>query len=283
MAQSDLKTLLSLWAPVVLGAACIFLGITLAWEGEFKFSFNIGFIGISRDFTEGHVTRAAFFFLAFLAFLFPAFRDYSPFFPNYYKMTVKFDYDGIIKALKEFSSAEKADFNLMPEWWLEKQRYLDLINDLLKEKGKSEFRIEWNTVAEGETTFFPHKVKRSLQTYEIGEAHGSITLQRAQGDVPDIESQFTLWNAKKIEASLIDVYFRWTMIIRPQFKQHIQMGLGLQNRVTLDRAVTVMTKVRFFPFVKLGTSVYLLSVEDCASAERISQNVPVAYATYDAP
>ena len=286
MAQSDLKTFLSLWAPVALCTACIFLGVTLAWEDEFRFSFNIGFIGISRELTEDHVTRAAFFFLAFLSGLFPALRDYSPFFPKYYKMTVKFDDEGIEEALKEFSNAEKADLNLMSDWRLEKQSYLDQINDVLNDKGNSSFRIDRNTVAHGETTFFPHKVKRSLQTYEIDEAHGSITLQRAEGDSPDIQSQFTLWNATRIEASLVDVYFRWTMIIRPQFRQHIQMGLGIHNRVTLDRPVIVMTKVRFFPIVKVGTSVYLSPVErppDSASTERIIQNVPVAYATYDAP
>lgn len=286
MAQGDLKTFLSLWAPVVLCAACLFLGITLAWEGEFKFSFNIGFIGISRDFTEDHVTRAAFFFLAFLSFLFPAFRDYTPFFPNDYKMIVSFNDEGIERTLKEFSSTEQADLHLISDWRLRKQNYLDQINKLIKDKSGTSFSIDRDTIGRGETTFWVHKVKRGLQTYQIDDAKGSIILENAAGGTPSIESEFTHWetDTSQIKASLIDVYFRWTMILRPQFRQYIKMGPEVQNIITLDQPVIVATKVRFFPMVKVGKSIYLTPVEGCPDSpptEGIIQNFPIAFATYD--
>jgi len=82
-------------------------------------------------------------------------------------MSLSFKDEAIEEALKEFSGAEKASLNLMSDWRLQKQSYIDRINALLRDEGNTSFRIDQNTVGDGENTFRVHKVKRALQTYRI--------------------------------------------------------------------------------------------------------------------
>ena len=237
-----------------------------------------GFLSVSRS--PGTIlARIVLAATATAALFYPAVRDYTPFFPQKYTMEVFFDDEGIENALRQLNSEEMRHFLIKQNWRVHKQTFWKKVNSQLREKIGDKFRFDFEhgiVHSKGETTLFVRKIKRwGLQRYNIYEAKGSLlhVLEQPGHEPKYLQSTFELLDIdmRNIEGTMKEVYLTHQMIITPEFKQTFR-ETQFSPQLFYYR-VTAITKIRFFPFVDIGRTIYLIESPD-------GKRTPVAYAVY---
>lgn len=216
--------------------------------------------------------------LALLAF--PAFRDYSSFFPSRYDMEVFFDEKGIENTLKDYTNNEIKSLNLNDKWRDERKEYLNgLTSDISIILGIDNFFNNGTEYihSEGSTTFIVEKIE-GWQQYHIKEANGQLKhildLPKSK-EMKTFHSKFKLQSTSNnyIATTISDIYFSYTKILKPLFKQIASLTPG-GDKTIYHHSLIALIKVRFFPICKIGNTIYLVKSKDEVTW------VPIGYAIY---
>jgi hypothetical protein len=286
MSGSDLLSMIKLIWPLFVAGLVAGLIATTEWKGPFNIQLGLGFIFIERTLEGGVITKVVLGIIGAGFFAYHGFRDFSGFFPVHYRMRVHFDTQGVEAVLKGFTRSEQEDLNLKEEWHKEKQQILDRWNSDLGGYGVQQFRVTEQTAGRGDTTFRARKIKGNLQSYLIEESYGLIEFNLS-GDTSASQawSQFELLDteASVVRGSYVDAYVRGTKILRPRFAQWIQTAADARYHAD---DVTAVTKIRFFPFIRIGRTLYLVSMtayqtDSNGHSRTVGYNVPIGYAILD--
>ena len=118
------------------------------------------------------------------------------------------------------------------------------------------------------------------QQYEVVEAEAIIrfefTDQQGQSVTLMLHNTLLPTAADSIQGSLKEIYFTWTKVIQLAFKPAIQIGPG--RHLLLDDAAT-LTKLRFFPTVRISDTIYLVK-KACIPGCSGNEMIPIVYAHY---
>lgn len=95
------------------------------------------------------------------------------------------------------------------------------------------------------------------------------------GKEQELRTEFRLLEtgASYVRLSLLDIYVRFTTVIRPEFKQEVRVSA---TEVLYSASVIGVTKSRVFPVLVTGNTIYLVRRESDGKL------VPIAYAKYRA-
>ena len=194
------------------------------------------------------------------------------------QVEVFFDDEGIKKALAQFDEGELKSLNIAPDWQSEKAKYITSLNAVLEDV-KHPFRFDTHKNAvrtKGENNIKVEKVESwGWQQYHIVSGKGSVTHTYEVPGQPayTISSTFELLesDANDLDLSVADIYWRWKKLIRPEYKQIFSKS---PSEAFYSHNLISLTKVRFFPYIDTGKSVYL--TRQIGGGKLI----PVAYAIY---
>lgn len=218
---------------------------------------------------------------ALILFGFPAFRDYSNLYPSHYDMDVYFDDEGVEKTLQDFTDDEIKALQITKDWKGEKKLYLQkLTKDISSILGVPDFFSKGADCVHstGTTTFDVDKIE-GWQNYYIREATGQLThiLELPNKERKQFHSRFELMSTRDnyIHATLSDIYFRWTKVLKPSFKQIASLSAAGDKTIYHHYLIAVI-KIWFFPVCRIGNTVYLLKNGDGKTY------VPIGYAVYRA-
>lgn len=230
---------------------------------------------------------------AFIAFAYPAFRNYTSWFQTEFDIRVAYDEAGVKRALTEFTDLEKLELNIKADWKDDLQTFKDWLDDELEHKLKLSYRFAsggGRVSSVGHATFEVRRVHGwSTQTYTVVNSHGWLyhELTSKTGEIKHFESNFRLQDpavpaTNMIRLSLADIYLRFTTMLRPSYRQIYKQVGGVGEEYVLS--AVAITKVRFFPVAKIGTTVYLWRPTEAPNAfpGRTSHDelIPFAYAVY---
>ncbi len=217
--------------------------------------------------------------IALFSLMLPAFKDYSSFFPTHYDMVAFFDNEGIEKALEDYTQDELKTLNIAEDWRQQKAKYLRrLTADISKNIGIDDFfnQGEDNVHSSGHTNFVVEKVE-GWQTYNIREAVGELEhrLELPMKEDQKFYSGFELLNTPDnfIRASLSDIYFHWTKILKPHFKQIAKLN-STGNKILYHHNLIACIKIRFFPIATIGNTIYFVR------HDQENTWIPIGYAMY---
>ena len=264
--------------------AAIFLLLCLPFiktTDENKITFSpLGWISFDLHIKSKIVINLLIIILSLALLAFPAFRDYSKFFPSRYDMEVFFDEKGIESTLKDYAKDEIESLNLNDQWREERKEYLNnLTSDISIILGIDSFFIKGHEYihSEGSTTFFVEKVE-GWQKYHIKEAKGNLKhvldLPKSK-QTKTFHSKFELQSTRNnyITATISDIYLTYTKILKPHFKQIASLTPG-GDEIIYHHSLIALIKVRFFPISKIGDTIYLVKSKDEITW------VPIGYAIY---
>jgi len=278
--MGNITTFIELIYPIILGL--ILIAIQFFFHSQpnqpAKFTLSIfGVINFERDIKNILLIRLLLAFGAISVLCIPSFRDYTVFFPTYYKMEVFFDNNGIKDALSGFSKKEIEELNIKNNWLNSKDDYLRYLNNELQTKFKIPFQFDLqkgDVYSIGETFFKVTKIK-GWQKYKVDEAKGNLKhiIEKPKEKELSFESEFILLDTgtNYIDVSIIDIYFGYTKILKPEFKQIIKSS---PTKSIYHHKVVAATKIRFFPVVDIGKTIYFIKEGS------LNKLVPVAYAVY---
>ncbi|MGB7290550.1 MAG: hypothetical protein WBD99_00050 [Thermodesulfobacteriota bacterium] len=272
-------TFLELTLPFIIGIFALILMFFFSKEGQSNITFTFFNLNYQLPVKSVFAIRFTLLIIAFVLFSVPAFQDYTTFFPSHYEMEVFFDDDGIEKSLKEFSASEIESFNISKNWKYEKMQYFRKLNeDVFKTLGINNFfDLRGGYIYSiGETKVFIEKTK-GWQRYYIREASGFLThyLEKPNEQKRQFNSRFILLSTPDnfIDVTLSDIYFRHTKILRPQFKQMASLT-PTGEKILYHHSLITITKVRFFPIIKINNTVYFIRGKDAFHL------IPIGYAVY---
>jgi hypothetical protein len=278
----SLITALSLVSPIIVSVVFIFLAFAVRHSATGSVDVGlplVDFVLIRVPLQRAWLLRFTFATIAVLGAAFPAFRDYSELFPTHLKMEVFFDEGGLRATIGEFAGEETRSLGLAEDWPNSQAAYLSELNKIIEERLKGTFRFDDKQAfvhSSGELVFKVEKISQwGLQDYRIAEAFGTLRhfYEKPGERQKSLVSQFDLLPtvANRLHVPIHDVYLRYTVVLRPVFRQTVLLPSGEE---LYDHSVTAVTKVRFFPWADIGRTLYLLNREGNNGA------VPVAYAVY---
>ena len=200
---------------------------------------------------------------------FPAFRDYSKFFSSRYDMEVYYDDNGIESSLADYTKDEIESLNLNNQWRVEKKEYLrNLTSEVNKTFGMDNFFNNGNEYlhSEGSTTFVVEAIE-GWQKYKIQEAECNL---KHVLDLPKSKQTRTFYSkcelqntsSNYITASMADIYLTHTKILKPYFKQIASMTEKGYDKTIYHHSLISLTKITFFPIIKIGNTIYLKKSKD---------------------
>jgi len=191
-------------------------------------------------------------------------------------MEVFFDNEGLEKSLNQFTEQELIDLRVKNNWHQDKREYFTTLNKELEKRGYS-FRFDENNgtfYGKGETYFEVKKVNE-WQKYIIEKAEGSLiyTLETPEEKIETLVSNFQLLETESnhIKGSLSDIYLHFTKILHPEFKQIVRLS---PTEEFYHHNLVAATKIRFFPIVDIGRTIYLFR------EETENKLIPIGYAIY---
>jgi len=270
-----LTTFLDLSWPFL--AAVVLLAVAVAFGPTDVIELVVP-IGITHVVVQGSnllVAKVALLLGAITALAIPAFRDYSRLFPLDLRFKVSFDRQGLEESLGRLDKRDRPEVG--PNWHEQREDLLGKWNKLMRDyKLPAHVRFTETTAGDGFVTFRLANAK-GWQTYQIAASQGQLRLTfEHDGQPTQLHSDFELLSGSstRIESSLAEIYLHWTKVIRPRFTQYVQVA-PLQ-RVAITE-LTAVTKLRFFPAVRVGRTVYF--ADDPSSPGR--RYVPIAYAIYE--
>lgn len=168
--------------------------------------------------------------------------------------------------------------NLVSNWQNEKAEYITSLNRVL-EGIKHPFRFDSHKTAvrtKGENYVEVKKIESwGWQEYRIENGRGSVihTYEVPGRSAETISSEFQLLESDSnyLKLSSGDIYWRWTKVITPEYKQVFRKS---QTDIFYSHNLISLTKVRFFPYIDIGKSVYL------ARQPAGDKYIPIGYAIY---
>lgn len=258
---------LSLSWPFIIGWILLSLHFCAPEISNLKPILNINtfFVNLSIPISTILMVRIVITVLSGISFAYPAFRNYSDLFPDFFSMEVFFDNEGISKTIEQFDNRDLAGFNLVENWRPEKKKYFETIESKLMNNhipGPSNFKFSdpnYNVFSSGNTEFKIRKIA-GFQKYSIVSAGGSVEhcSEKAGGETYKASSEFKLLSSSQnlISIKLWDMYLPtgWTYTLSPSFKQIFRNSKGKQ---CWDHTLIAVTKVRYFPVPSIGRTLYL--------------------------
>lgn len=212
-----------------------------------------------------------------ICLMIPAFRDYSGFFPEHMNVAAYFDDIGIEQSLTAFEARELEPLRMASDWRQRKEHYFAHLNEELSKNG-IDFKIDTRPgamLSSGVTTVKTKKLQWGpLQSYVILEMYGTLNHSTTgPDDVPrKVSSDFRLLQSpgRTVRAALYDIYFGWHIVIMPLAQQTFRVSPT--REVGFDRIIGI-TKIRFFPTVDPGRTIYFSVASD-------GMTFPIGYADY---
>jgi hypothetical protein len=253
-------------------------------DGEGKAVFNVICFNFEIPIKRTFIFRCLVVVLALLSFAYPAFRDYSQFFPTTYQMEAFFDDDGISKSLARFSQEEVTSLGILTDWPEKKRQYFKRINEIVTQQlgipgffsSKSEY-----IYSKGETKFVVEKVQGTWQQYYIKEAWGDLAhfVEQPGRKPATFKSKFKLLRSggDHISVSIADIYLHFSKILKPQFQQYAVLAATPKSeRILYDHCLYAVTKIRFFPVNDIGNTIYCINI----GTSQNQRLVPIGYCVY---
>jgi len=275
-----METFLRISWPVILG----FLSMAIALmkntvnslaEKDNKVTIGLGPISFSTGARNRTLIRIALGFLAICFFTYSVFRDYSLFFPKHFIVRAYYDERGIAQALLKLDEKSVPGYKINSNWRYDKQKFFDYLNQQAA-KNNVEFLFDpEQTHSEGISILEAKKIAFFVQEYEIKNSRGfakHISL------MPDGQRKEALSEFRLIPSSFNR--------IRPTFGSFIknrQYIIMLYEQVvwlspTEEKYpvnLLTSTKIRYFPYIGIGTTIYF------TCDERTKSITPIGYAIYE--
>ncbi|MBI3799020.1 MAG: hypothetical protein HY268_18910 [Deltaproteobacteria bacterium] len=277
-----LSSFLSLVAPVALGVFLLSLQFYIRKEVIDRIKLHLPVFQLFGVEAELIIQNLVFIRILLLSsslicFAVPAFRDYGSFFPARLHMEVFFDDEGVEHALSQFNSQELTDIKIMEDWRIGKKEFLADLSAKIEKQIHVRFRFDGtrgSVHSQGEVFMEVKKIK-GFQKYHIERLEGSLEHVMENPGQKDqvLTSEFRLLEteANRVEASLKEIYFKYTKTIRPELKQIVRIS---PVQELYDHELVALTKVRFFPLADIGRTIYL--VRD----RNTDKVVPIGYCIY---
>jgi len=276
---------LDLISPFLTAAILIILSIIVP-STEIQIYIPIGgpFIALQHTVTN---PKLILIFFALIFLIIPAFRNYSKLYPTSLSFEAFFDADGIEVAIKKFSKTEFEMLRIEENWKKEKynQLYLDRLNTLAKLRHlPSNVVFTESNHAHGEM-ILRYKKKFGWQKYQFEDIKGFMQFKfvDSRGKDTILRDEFELLptEANIIQGTLKDIYFSWTKVVQPRFSHYVHLDPTHRFHVS-DMVVIGVTKIRFFPVIDLGKTIYFIEDPSLLNKQsEIPKLIPVAYAVYD--
>lgn len=278
---------LNLISPVLVAVICVVLAVAFA-VAPAQIQINIPILGpiITLQGTLAD-PRLVLFLSALISLGIPAFRNYENLYPTDMKFHLFFDADGIEATLDMFSKAELAMLRIDEDWRKAKYHklYLDRLNALARQFHLPQYmEFTESSHADGEVIIHVRRT-HGWQKYQIVEMKGFMQYKFSdkRGNTTEVPGYFTLraTKANLISTSLKDIYIGWTKVIQPRIMHYAHRDLTHTFHVR-DMEVIAVTKVRFFPFLDCGRTLYC--VEDTFLPNRQKNQtklIPVGYGVYN--
>jgi len=263
--NNPLLTFINLAYPFLLGTIALIFQIFIrrsqpdpSKPHSIKIRDLLGLIEVEIPVRGLWIIRAVLVVVALGFFSLPAFRDDN--------------------ALKQFTTNELGDLSIAEDWRTQRNEYISSLNKVLEGiKNPFRFASTPGTVrSKGENYFEVRKVESwGWQRYRIVAGKGSVThLYEVPQQLPKtIRSDFELreTDSNNIEMSLADIYFKWTKVIKPEYKQEFVLS---PDNTLYSHDLTALTRVRFFPYLDISKTVYLIR------SKIPGKYVPIGYAIY---
>lgn len=271
--------LLSFGGPPAIGLLLLVLAASFAPSDTVELLLPVGPVRLVVDSSTGLFGRFIVGALGLIALASPAFRDYSALFPRRLVLHLFFDAAGLTDALSSFSLRDLERVGARAsDWSSGHTAFIDRFNRLIAEHDlPSHIRISSATTGSGAVSLrFRHGA--GWQRYLIEEATGEVGIdfeQRGQQNTLRVQFELVPSPHNLVRATLGDIYLRWTKVIRPSFRQYVQVAPLERFEVA---HVVAMTKIRVFPVIGISPTVYFVGTD---SEARTSELFPVGYAQYD--
>jgi hypothetical protein len=211
----------------------------------------------------------------FLAY--PAFRDYTSFFPRHIPMQAFFDDDGVAATLAEFTQEERNLFHLASDWPTRKAAYFLRLNEELEKQDAGDFRFDVNSGvvhSTGQTNIEARQIHKWRQIYQFTSIQGQLkhVVDRAGRPTARIDSEFELLEsgASVVNLTFANLYLAKPILVQPLFKQLMRMS---QGREIYHHNLIAATRIDVFPMIDISRSIYLWTDSD-------GSRVPIGYALY---
>ncbi|MCP4581587.1 MAG: hypothetical protein GY839_08190 [candidate division Zixibacteria bacterium] len=277
---SSYRILIQLYGPLIMFIICI-VSLFFLRMNEENGKISIGFehFGLKIPVKSAGVIRILVVLIALCFLAMYLFIDYSSFFPKKFKMDVYFDDEGIQETLKTYSDSELEKLDIIKDFKSYQAVYYDDL-DLELQKILSLdkfFALELKDIySEGETTFIIKKVD-GLQNYYLEESIGKLKHVLKQPEKPEIYFTSIFEKVKSpndhIEPTLIDVYIKQEILLKPKFIQLLAENYTSKNGKIFHHTLYGATKVKFLPFPRYGHTIYLFEIENVGL-------IPIGYAVY---
>lgn len=254
---------LSIIYPVLFSIilTIILFSIRVDANSNTKVTINIWFIDLTIPLIKSLYLIRCFLIIAIIGFaIFPLFRDYTPFFPKNYKLTVSYNNNDIKAALGELTKEEREKFNIEDIWVKKKDMiWKNIVNNVAnKINEKIDPKYLQMAAINGHTYFSVKKV--GFLRYDLEEAYGNLDheLQLSEKKAIKVFSRFELKRKERFNITLSDIYFRRGIIVVGKFKQYLYS----QNELIYMLDVLAITKVSFLPSICVGETIYLYEDND---------------------
>ena len=287
-----MKIAIRLYAPLVAGLYLLLVGLSVDEVGDtLTMSVNLVVVSVGGwplpDWL-GTPVQAWSRVVGLALVVYAAFADFSGFFPSRFKAEVFFDNDGIKQQLKQFTVKERESLTLSTASWDRVQEeYRQKFVSLLvarNEKGKVKKRHlkalkDNNTHGDGQVEITI--AKRTMMSYVIEKSTGDLRIKAAipRAELQRVITRFRLQQSPHnlIKFEIGNILKGITVLLTPRFEQVVESE-GDLSTVPFDHGVVCVTKVRVLPAPWIGSTVYLLEVDE----DGRTAHVPVGYARYKA-
>lgn len=271
-----------LYGPLLLFLILMIIVFTVKKSDKMTY-INLNLLGLAQyriSISNVILSRVMILLTALISLSAYLYCDYSKFFPNdKLKMEVFFEKKGIQESLKAFTKQELNELNIVSENY---EKYQSVYyNDLDKELRKilhtqCFFTLKDGIIySEGETSFVIEKIA-GLQNYYIRESKGELNhvLERPNDKQISFKSFFEKVNSSNdyLTPSLIDIYIKHAVILKPRFKQIIAEYYR-SDGVIFHHTLYGITKIKLFPFPMYSNTIYLYENKTVGL-------IPIGYAVY---
>ncbi len=245
-------------ALAIFGGRFGFLG-----KGQVTIPIKIGFVDGPITVRTPTAVRVALVLTALSTLAFGLTRDYSRHFPNTYNLEVFFRDSAVETALAKLTAADHRLLSIDDNWKAEKRRRLTGLRRRVKKLAGVEFPFDTNPGAinsVGTVNFNVNKVGVG-QRYEVSrESKGELThTYETPGSTEKFYSVFQLKPAadRHLEISVGD-QLRGAALLRVEYKQLLYLS---PTDLHYDQDILAVTKTRFFPWVTVYDTLYLVQSE----------------------
>lgn len=230
--------------------------MTLSSSLETKVTINFGFINLTIPFVKSlWLIRFVLIITIIGCILYPLFRDYTPYFPKNYKLTVSYSNNDIQNALSELSQEEMKKFKIKKVWLKEKEKIWEtIVTDITDKMNENISTKHVSMTAVDGHTYFSIK-KTGFLRYDLEDSYGNLDhqLQLPSAKPIKVFTRFELAKRERFDVTFNDIFFRRGIIVAGKFKQYLYSI----NELMYLFDILAITKVKFLPVICIGKTIYL--------------------------